>query len=293
MLILLSGCVSINGDQIIHQAIKAQAIYDSADEGLSNFLSNLSGRKVLIRMIGFSDRLEEYRNVDEGLLIENFIEGELIRAGGQIVKDGEKSDVELRVVNLMLGTLEWATPKLFSFIVNHLDIKYVLKMDLAIYNKKTNSISAEKTIYSEAYFRETRVFGVFGPIYDSSSLELLKIISSEPVGQPKNIGELYNKGTSLYRSGNYIEAWHVLQSLEKIEFDYKRTRRVLLNIVDRLNVKDHIALVEYHIDKGMDYHLENQLDDAVFEYQKALMLEPENPKASRELERVLDEMEIR
>ena len=98
--------------------------------------------------------------------------------------------------------------------------------------------------------------------------------------------DYYLSGKTLYKDKQYLES---LNKFEHIKQDYKDVKEITATIKTKIN-----SQAEIHYKKGVKFFINEELKKAIEEWEKTLVLNPDHPKAMKDIENakhLLEELE--
>jgi len=141
--------------------------------------------------------------------------------------------------------------------------KKELEKAKAYYNEAYNLFKSEK--YEEALEKLDNAFEWYESYKEAK--ELKNTI------QKKLLTVYYNRGVKEYKKQNYISALEDFKKVAKINEDYESVKVYMERINEKMKMK---GSAREYFSKGVELFVNNQYDEALSQFNKALQIEPDN-----------------
>jgi len=162
-------------------------------------------------------------------------------------------------------------------------LKSGLILRLPILESAAATVAAVRPVSSDEMLTKARAL-LKAKKYDQAVRYAEKILEYAPANSEANDlknASYYQLGMRLLQKKEYRES---LRMFRKADITYKNVREMVANLEKRL--QDHKTQAENHYQKGVRHFLAEELDEAVQEWEKTLQLDPQHPKAKKDIEQV-------
>ena len=165
---------------------------------------------------------------------------------------------------------------------NDLNSNDRLKPGTALKLPNIESALAAKPAYPEEMLNKAKA-SLNVRRYDRAAYFAERVLEYAPTNSEANElknASYYELGTGLLQKKEYRES---LRAFKKVNITYKNVRETISDIEKRL--RDQQAQAENLYLKGVKHFVAQELDAAVKEWESTLQLDPEHPKAKKDLEK--------